>query len=60
MTCKANPTASNDTPTCRRVNDFVGHTIRGFYKNIHMSDVRIILVNSSDKILEQIDEELGK
>jgi NADH:ubiquinone reductase (H+-translocating) len=42
------------------LNDFVGYTIRGFYKNIHMSDVRIILVNSSDKILEQIDEELGK
>jgi NADH dehydrogenase FAD-containing subunit len=42
------------------LNDFVGPTIRGFYKNIHMSDVRITLVNSSDKILEQIDEELGK
>jgi NADH dehydrogenase len=50
----------NGIETVGELNDFVRDTIKGFYKNIYMSDVRVILVNSSDKILEQVDEELGK
>ncbi len=46
--------------TVGSVNDFVRDTIKEYYPNIFMSDVRVILVSSTDKILEQIDEELGK
>ena len=50
----------NAIETVGELNDFVRETIKGFYKNIYMSDVRVILVNSSDKILEQVDEKLGE
>ena len=46
--------------TVGSVNDFVRDTIRQYYPNIYMTDVRIILVSATDKILEQIDEGLGK
>jgi NADH:ubiquinone reductase (H+-translocating) len=46
--------------TVGSVNDFVRDTIKEYYPNIYMSDVRVILVSATDKILEQIDEELGK
>ena len=46
--------------TVGSINDFVRDTIRQYYPNIYMTDVRIILVNATDKILEQIDEGLGK
>jgi len=46
--------------TVGSVNDFVRDTIRQYYTNIYMTDVRIILVSATDKILEQIDEGLGK
>ena len=46
--------------TVGSVNDFVRDTIRQYYPNTYMTDVRIILVSATDKILEQIDENLGK
>ena len=46
--------------TVGSVNDFVRDTIRQYYPNIYMTDVRIILVSATDKILEQIDKGLGK
>jgi NADH dehydrogenase len=46
--------------TVGSVNDFVRDTIRQYYPNIYMTDVRVILVSATDKILEQIDEGLGK
>jgi NADH dehydrogenase len=46
--------------TVGAVNDFVRESIKQYYKNIYMSDVRVILVSATDKILEQIDEGLGK
>ena len=46
--------------TVGAVNDFVRDTIKEYYPNIYMSDVRVILVSATDKILEQIDEKLGK
>jgi NADH dehydrogenase len=46
--------------TVGAVNDFVRESIKQYYRNIYMSDVRVILVSATDKILEQIDEGLGK
>lgn len=46
--------------TVGAVNDFVRESIKQYYKNIYMSDVRVILVSATASILEQIDEELGK
>jgi NADH dehydrogenase len=46
--------------TVGAVNDFVRDTVKLYYPNIYMSDVRVILVSATGKILEQIDEELGK
>jgi NADH dehydrogenase len=46
--------------TVGSVNDFVRETIRQYYSNIYMTDVRILLVSATDNILEQIDESLGK
>ncbi len=46
--------------TVGAVNDFVRDLVKQYYPNIYMSDVRVILVNATDKILEQIDESLGK
>lgn len=50
----------NGIETVGELNDFVRDTIKGFYKNIYMSNVRVILVNASDKILEEVDEKLGR
>jgi NADH dehydrogenase len=46
--------------TVGAINGFVRDTIKQYYPNIYMSDVRVILVSATDKILEQIDEKLGK
>jgi NADH dehydrogenase len=45
--------------TVGELNDFVKETVREFYKNIFISDIKIILVNSHDKILPEVGEELG-
>jgi NADH:ubiquinone reductase (H+-translocating) len=50
----------NGIETVGALNDFVRETVREFYKDIYMTDVRIMLVNSEDRILEQVDEDLGK
>jgi NADH dehydrogenase len=42
------------------INDFVRESIKEYYKNIYMTEVRVILVSTSDSLLEQIDEKLGK
>jgi NADH:ubiquinone reductase (H+-translocating) len=49
----------NGIETVGELNDFVRETIRTYYKDIYMSDVRVILVSATDKILEQVDEKLG-
>jgi NADH:quinone reductase (non-electrogenic) len=49
----------NGVETVGELNDFVRETIRTYYKDIYMSDVRVILINATDKILEQVDEKLG-
>ena len=50
----------NGIETVGALNDFVRETIREYYKNINMTDVRIVLVNAEERILQQIDEGLGK
>src|ERR687885_855950 len=45
--------------TVGELNDFVKETVREFYKNISISDIKIILVNSHGKILPELGEELG-
>jgi len=49
----------NGVETVGELNDFVRETIRTYYKDIYMSDVRVILVSATDKILEQVDGKLG-
>ena len=50
----------NGVETVGTINDFVQESIKDFYKNIYMTEVKIILVHTGDKLLEQIDEDLGK
>jgi len=50
----------NGIETVGELADFIKDTVKIYYKNISMSEVRILLVNSSDKILKQVDEELGQ
>jgi NADH dehydrogenase len=50
----------NGIETVGELNDFIRETIMAYYKNIYMTDVRVILVSATDKILEQVDEKLGE
>jgi NADH dehydrogenase len=50
----------NGVETVVALNDFIRESIIGYYKNIYMTEVRVILVHTTDKLLEQIDEPLGK
>jgi NADH:ubiquinone reductase (H+-translocating) len=50
----------NGIETVGELADFIKDTVKVYYKNISMSEVRILLVNSSDKILKQVDEGLGQ
>lgn len=45
--------------TVGAINDFVRESIKKYYSEIYMTDVRIVLVSATDKILEQVDEGLG-
>ena len=50
----------NGIETVGELNHFVRDSIEKYYENIYMTDVKVILVSATDKILEQVDEELGK
>lgn len=50
----------NGIETVGELNDFVRETVREYYRNIYMTEIRVILVNASNKILEQVDDDLGK
>lgn len=50
----------NGIETVGELNDFVKETVREYYKNIYMTEIKVILINASNRILEQIDEDLGK
>lgn len=46
--------------TVGAINDFLREAIKGYYKTIYMTQLRVILIHASDKLLEQVDEELGR
>src|SRR5919197_4177949 len=50
----------NGVETVGELNDFIRYTIRGYYKNINMANVNIILVNDRNRILEEVHEDLGR
>ena len=50
----------NGVETVGELNDFVRHTISRYYTNINMANVNIMLVNDRNRILEEVDEDLGK
>lgn len=50
----------NGIETVGALNDFVRDTIKKYYPEINMAHVKVILVNAEDKILSQIDEDLGQ
>ena len=50
----------NGIETVGALNDFVRETVREYYKNINMTDVRVLLINADDRILQQVDKDLGK
>jgi NADH:quinone reductase (non-electrogenic) len=50
----------NGVETVGAINDFVRESIRDYYKNIYMTEVKMILVHTGHNLLEQVDEELGR
>ncbi|MGC2667693.1 MAG: NAD(P)/FAD-dependent oxidoreductase [Candidatus Nitrosopolaris sp.] len=50
----------NGVETVGAINDFIRESIKDYYKNIHISEVRVILIDSNEKLLAEVDEELGK
>ena len=50
----------NGVETVGELNHFVRDTIKEYYKDIYMADVKVILINATDKILEQVHDKLGK
>ena len=50
----------NGVETAGAINDFIRESIKDYYKNIHMSEVRVILIDSNEKLLAEVDEELGE
>src|SRR5215467_9273203 len=50
----------NGVETVGAINDFLREAIKRDYKSIYMTQLRVILIHGSDRLLEQVDEELGK
>jgi NADH dehydrogenase len=46
--------------TVGELNDFVRDSIKHFYHNIERADARVVLVNSSEKILPEVTEDLSQ
>ena len=46
--------------TIGEINDFIKESIKDYYQNIDVKDVRVILINSGSEILPEMDERLGK
>ena len=45
--------------TIGEINDFIKESIRDYYQNIDIKDIRVILINSGSRILPEMDEHLG-
>lgn len=50
----------NGVETVGAINHFIRESIKDYYKNIHMSEVKVILSDSNEKLLAEVDEELGE
>jgi NADH:ubiquinone reductase (H+-translocating) len=50
----------NGVETVGAINDFLRESIKDYYKNIYMTQLRVILIEGTDRLLEQVDEELGR
>ncbi|MDF0682368.1 MAG: NAD(P)/FAD-dependent oxidoreductase [Candidatus Nitrosocosmicus sp.] len=46
--------------TVGAVNDYIRESVKLYYPNIYMSDVRVVLISATNNLLEQIDEDLGR
>jgi NADH dehydrogenase len=51
---------SSGIETIGALNDFIRETTKVFYKGINTKDVRVLLINGDDKILDEVGDELGK
>jgi NADH dehydrogenase len=49
----------NGVETVGAINDFLREAIKRDYKSIYMTQLRVILIHGSDRLLEQVDEKLG-
>src|SRR5215831_16465796 len=49
----------NGVETVGAINDFIHDSIKDYYKNIQ-SEVRVILIDTNEKLLAEVDEELGE
>jgi NADH:ubiquinone reductase (H+-translocating) len=49
----------NGVETVGAINDFIRDSVKDYYKNIHNIEVRIILIDTNEKLLAEVDEELG-
>lgn len=45
--------------TIGELNDFIHHSIKHYYHNISENDIRLILINSRNRILPEVTEELA-
>jgi NADH dehydrogenase len=46
--------------TVGEINEFIRESIRQYYHNIDIKDLKVILVSASNKILPEMDEQLGR
>jgi NADH dehydrogenase len=49
----------NGVETVGAINDFIRESIKDYYKNIQ-SEVRVMLIDTNEKLLAEVDEELGE
>lgn len=46
--------------TVGEINEFIKESVKQYYHNIDIKDIKVILVSSSDRILPEMDESLGR
>jgi NADH:ubiquinone reductase (H+-translocating) len=44
----------NGVETVGAINDFLRESIKDYYKNIYMTQLRVILIEGTDRLLEQV------
>jgi NADH:ubiquinone reductase (H+-translocating) len=50
----------NGVETVGAINHFIRESIKDYYKNIDISEVRVMLIDTNEKLLAEVDEELGE